>query len=69
MLWLEKNVQSSLKIAGTTRDPVDELISFGGSTWRFIDTAGLRKRSNQQVELITTRLCAPKLRLNDAKLR
>jgi GTP-binding protein len=23
------------------------LITFGGSTWRFIDTAGLRKRSNQ----------------------
>lgn len=35
------------EIAGTTRDPVDELISFGGSTWRFIDTAGLRKRANQ----------------------
>jgi len=34
-------------VPGTTRDPVDELISFGGSTWRFIDTAGLRKRSNQ----------------------
>jgi len=28
-------------VAGTTRDPVDELITFGGSTWRFIDTAGL----------------------------
>ncbi len=34
-------------VAGTTRDPVDELIEFGGSTWRFIDTAGLRKRANQ----------------------
>jgi GTP-binding protein len=33
--------------AGTTRDPVDELIEFGGSIWRFIDTAGLRKRANQ----------------------
>ena len=32
---------------GTTRDAVDELIDFGGSTWRFIDTAGLRKRANQ----------------------
>jgi len=31
--------------AGTTRDPVDELIEFGGSTWRFIDTAGIRKRA------------------------
>jgi len=35
------------EVAGTTRDPVDELITFGGSTWRFIDTAGLRKRANQ----------------------
>ena len=34
-------------VAGTTRDPVDELIDFGGSIWRFIDTAGLRKRANQ----------------------
>jgi GTP-binding protein len=33
--------------AGTTRDPVDSLLSFGGSTWRFIDTAGLKKRANQ----------------------
>ena len=33
--------------AGTTRDPVDELIDFGGSTWRFVDTAGIRKRANQ----------------------
>jgi GTP-binding protein len=33
--------------AGTTRDPVDELIDFGGSTWRFVDTAGLRKRFHQ----------------------
>ncbi|MBU6255558.1 MAG: ribosome biogenesis GTPase Der [Actinomycetales bacterium] len=34
--------------AGTTRDPVDSLLSFGGSTWRFIDTAGLKKRANQE---------------------
>ena len=34
-------------VAGTTRDPVDELIDFAGSTWRFIDTAGLKKRANQ----------------------
>ncbi|MBZ5740757.1 ribosome biogenesis GTPase Der [Nocardioides mangrovi] len=31
-------------VAGTTVDPVDELIELGGRTWRFIDTAGLRKR-------------------------
>ncbi len=34
-------------VAGTTRDPVDELIELGGSIWRFIDTAGIRKRANQ----------------------
>ncbi|KXZ57893.1 GTPase Der [Brevibacterium ravenspurgense] len=31
--------------AGTTRDPVDELVELGGRQWRFIDTAGIRKRS------------------------
>ena len=31
-------------VAGTTVDPVDELIELGGRTWRFIDTAGIRKR-------------------------
>jgi GTPase len=31
-------------VAGTTVDPVDELIEIGGRTWRFIDTAGIRKR-------------------------
>ena len=32
---------------GTTRDAVDELIDFGGSIWRFIDTAGIRRRAHQ----------------------
>lgn len=32
------------KVAGTTRDPVDELIQLGGVTWKFIDTAGIRRR-------------------------
>jgi GTP-binding protein len=31
-------------VAGTTRDPVDELIELGGSVWRFVDTAGIRRR-------------------------
>ncbi|MGN6251586.1 MAG: ribosome biogenesis GTPase Der [Marmoricola sp.] len=30
--------------SGTTVDPVDELVELGGRTWRFIDTAGIRKR-------------------------
>ena len=32
---------------GTTRDPIDELIDLGDKTWRFIDTAGIRRRANQ----------------------
>ena len=31
-------------VAGTTRDPVDELVTVGGEVWKFIDTAGLRRR-------------------------
>ena len=31
-------------VAGTTVDPVDELISLGGRQWRFVDTAGVRRR-------------------------
>ncbi|MEP7091657.1 MAG: ribosome biogenesis GTPase Der, partial [Nocardioidaceae bacterium] len=32
------------EVAGTTVDPVDELVQLGGRTWRFIDTAGVRRR-------------------------
>ena len=31
-------------VAGTTRDPVDSLVELGGATWRFVDTAGIRRR-------------------------
>jgi GTP-binding protein len=34
-------------VAGTTRDPIDEEIEFGGEVWRFIDTAGIRKHAHQ----------------------
>src|SRR6478609_5719605 len=30
--------------SGTTVDPVDELVEIGGKVWKFIDTAGIRKR-------------------------
>ncbi len=35
------------EVAGTTRDPVDELVELGGETWRFVDTAGIRRRAKQ----------------------
>ena len=31
-------------VAGTTIDPVDSLVEIGEETWRFVDTAGLRRR-------------------------
>ncbi len=31
-------------VAGTTVDPVDELVEIGGEVYRFIDTAGIRRR-------------------------
>lgn len=33
--------------AGTTRDPVDELVELDGRTWWFVDTAGIRRRVHQ----------------------
>ncbi|MER7520588.1 ribosome biogenesis GTPase Der [Streptomyces sp. NPDC126499] len=36
------------ELAGTTRDPVDELIELGGKTWKFVDTAGIRKKVHLQ---------------------
>ncbi|MBC6469131.1 ribosome biogenesis GTPase Der [Actinomadura alba] len=43
-------------VAGTTRDPVDELIDLGGKTWRFVDTAGIRRRhrENQGADFYAT---------------
>ncbi|SOC54327.1 ribosome biogenesis GTPase Der [Ornithinimicrobium cerasi] len=37
------------EVAGTTRDPVDELIQLAdsGKVWRFVDTAGIRRRVHQ----------------------
>ncbi|MFO7192036.1 ribosome biogenesis GTPase Der [Thermocrispum sp.] len=32
------------EVAGTTVDPVDSLVELDGEKWRFVDTAGLRKR-------------------------
>jgi GTPase len=34
-------------VAGTTIDPVDSLVELGGEVWRFVDTAGLRRRVHQ----------------------
>ncbi|HJA03827.1 MAG TPA: ribosome biogenesis GTPase Der [Candidatus Microbacterium stercoravium] len=31
-------------LAGTTRDPVDEIVELGGKLWTLVDTAGIRRR-------------------------
>ncbi|AAT88539.1 GTP-binding protein [Leifsonia xyli subsp. xyli str. CTCB07] len=36
------------ELAGTTRDPVDEQVELGGRVWRFVDTAGIRRRVHLQ---------------------
>ncbi|MCV2394673.1 ribosome biogenesis GTPase Der [Actinotalea sp. M2MS4P-6] len=35
------------EVAGTTRDPVDELVELGDRPWWFVDTAGIRRRVHQ----------------------
>lgn len=34
------------ELAGTTRDPIDEQIELAGKVWRFVDTAGIRRRQH-----------------------
>ncbi|MQA16329.1 MAG: ribosome biogenesis GTPase Der [Pseudonocardiaceae bacterium] len=34
------------EVGGTTVDPVDSMVELDGQVWRFVDTAGLRKRVN-----------------------
>lgn len=35
-------------LAGTTRDPVDEIVELGGKLWTLVDTAGIRRRVHLQ---------------------
>lgn len=35
------------EVAGTTRDPVDEIVDIGGRPWTLVDTAGIRRRVHQ----------------------
>ncbi|WP_345752982.1 ribosome biogenesis GTPase Der [Microbacterium rhizophilus] len=36
------------ELAGTTRDPVDEIVELGGKLWTLVDTAGIRRRVHLQ---------------------
>ncbi|WP_300768077.1 bifunctional cytidylate kinase/GTPase Der [uncultured Bifidobacterium sp.] len=35
------------EMAGTTRDPVDDIVNIDGEDWLFIDTAGIRRRQHK----------------------
>jgi GTP-binding protein len=35
------------ELAGTTRDPIDEVIDIEGEDWLFIDTAGIKRRAHK----------------------
>jgi len=35
------------EVAGTTVDPVDEVVELGGRQWTFVDTAGIRRRAHE----------------------
>lgn len=35
-------------LAGTTRDPIDEQVEIAGKIWRFVDTAGIRRKMHKQ---------------------
>ena len=41
----ERTVVNNL--AGTTRDPVDEIVNMDGKDWLFIDTAGIKRRQHK----------------------
>src|SRR5271157_1102798 len=47
-------------VAGTTRDAVDELVEHDGQTYRFIDTAGIRRKG--KTELMAEKLSVVKAR-------
>jgi len=49
LVGYKKHMVSS--IAGTTRDPIDTLIKYNQKTIRFIDTAGIRKKSRMSYSL------------------
>ena len=45
-------------LAGTTRDPVDEIVNIDGEDWLFIDTAGIKRRQHKLTARNIIPLCA-----------
>lgn len=55
-------------IAGTTRDTIEELLNINGVIFRLIDTAGIRRHTNDEIEAIGVRRSLEKMRAADIVL-
>jgi GTPase len=58
------------EIPGTTRDSVDSLVQLGGRSFRFIDTAGIRRRgrTSRQIESLSVIMAQKSLKIADVAL-
>jgi GTPase len=58
------------EIPGTTRDSVDSLVQLNGRNFRFIDTAGIRRRgrTSKQIESLSVIMAQKSLKLADIAL-
>jgi GTP-binding protein len=55
-------------VAGTTVDPVDSLIEMDGKIWRFVDTAGLRRKVGRPADTSSMHPYAPMARSTAAEV-
>ncbi|ULQ58333.1 tRNA uridine-5-carboxymethylaminomethyl(34) synthesis GTPase MnmE [Flavihumibacter rivuli] len=55
-------------IAGTTRDTIEEILNIDGILFRFIDTAGIREHTSDQIESIGVEKSLEKMRQADVVL-
>ncbi|KIC90527.1 tRNA uridine-5-carboxymethylaminomethyl(34) synthesis GTPase MnmE [Flavihumibacter sp. ZG627] len=65
---LNENRAIVSEIAGTTRDTIEEIINIDGILFRFIDTAGIREHTEDQIESIGVERSLEKMRQADVVL-
>ncbi|KIC95914.1 tRNA uridine-5-carboxymethylaminomethyl(34) synthesis GTPase MnmE [Flavihumibacter solisilvae] len=65
---LNENRAIVSEIAGTTRDTIEEVMNIDGILFRFIDTAGIREHTSDQIESIGVERSLEKMRQADVVL-
>ncbi|GAO41467.1 tRNA uridine-5-carboxymethylaminomethyl(34) synthesis GTPase MnmE [Flavihumibacter petaseus] len=65
---LNENRAIVSEIAGTTRDTIEEILNINGILFRFIDTAGIREHTSDQIESIGVERSLEKMRQADVVL-